>query len=593
LGIVRFFRKEAKLAAPVVRAPEPPVEDAPVVTLGPAPDAPDQVERVIKQLEDDVLLTMRVITNAADDVQSKVSETIDLVDHIRSASVELSNLSGTAFEVTTGLADTTRQLESTGEVIERHVAGTDEFVHDAQRLAGDVTQRMTQLAEAVDRIAGVLAIIGAIARQTNLLALNASIEAARAGNAGRGFAVVATEVKELAGQVQVATGDIAKQIVTLQTVARESGASVDNIAGLLSRVGPVLTSVRDAMGTQIEGAREVAARAVESLQFVSVVSQKTETMTGMTAKATEICRVAGEVAGNMAPALQRLTQRSTAFLRHVEARDRREHPRVPLRISGTFLRDASAGPRDLIKLDSLDISRGGALVQPVDGQLAAGDTGLIDLEGIGPVKATIRSVSEDGCHVWFSDRTPEDDVRIAAVIRSAEDANRPLVKMVQNAATEIALLFEKGLQSGKVSVNDLITVEYRRIAGTDPIQYDTPATAFYEQVLPEIISRYRSQAPECLSIFAADRNSYVPVHLPEYSLPQRPGEYLWNDLHSRNKRIFERSKMLVAARNQQPSFYSSFMRHMPDNKYYPSKLVGAPIFVRGHLWGNFIVALGM
>jgi hypothetical protein len=51
--------------------------------------------------------------------------------------------------------------------------------------------------------------------------------------------------------------------------------------------------------------------------------------------------------------------------------------------------------------------------------------------------------------------------------------------------------------------------------------------------------------------------------------------------------------MLVASRNQAPYQLTSFMRHMPDNKYHPSKLVAAPIFVRGHLWGNFIVALGM
>ena len=107
LGIVRFFKSTAKPAVEIrAVAPTPaPVSASPprIIDAG-----PDPVEQVIKQLEDDVLLTMRVITHAADDVQSRVSETIDLVDHIRSASVELSNLSGTAFEVTTGLADTTR-----------------------------------------------------------------------------------------------------------------------------------------------------------------------------------------------------------------------------------------------------------------------------------------------------------------------------------------------------------------------------------------------------------------------------------------------------------------------------------------------------
>ncbi len=593
MNLARLFRPSAKAAAETARVDAPVAAEPAELEQAKQADGPDPVEQIIKQLEDDVLLTMRVITHAADDVQSKVSETINLVDYIRSASVELSNLSGTAFEVTTGLADTTRQLESTSEAIERHVSGTDEFVHDAQRLAGDVTQRMTQLSAAVDRIAGVLAVIGAIARQTNLLALNASIEAARAGNAGRGFAVVATEVKELAGQVQVATSDIAKQIVTLQTFARDSGTSVDNIAGLLSRVGPVLGSVRDAVGTQIQGAREVASRAVESLQFVSVVSQKTEAMTEMTARATGICRVAGETAANMAPALQRLTQRSTAFLRHVEARDRREHRRMPIRLRGRFVPGLGSPTRDVIQLDTLDISLGGALVQPESGHLRTGDEGLLDLEGIGPVRSVVRSVSEDGSHMSFLERSAEVDKRVAAVIEAGELANRPLITLVQSAATEIALQFEKGLATGRVTLSDLITVDYRRVPGTDPIQYDTPAIAFYEDVLPDIIGRYHRQTPECLSICPVDRNAYVPVHMPEYSLPQRPGEHHWNDIHSRNKRIFERSKMLVAARNQAAYQLSSFMRHMPDNKYHPSKLVCAPIFVRGHLWGNFIVALGM
>jgi len=68
----------------------------------------------------------------------------------------------------------------------------------SRRAVGDSQQaklRISELAEATDRIGDITRLITDIAEQTNLLALNATIEAARAGNAGKGFAVVAAEVK--------------------------------------------------------------------------------------------------------------------------------------------------------------------------------------------------------------------------------------------------------------------------------------------------------------------------------------------------------------------------------------------------------------
>jgi methyl-accepting chemotaxis protein len=586
LALTWLFRRKPEAAAAEPAQPELPADDEFLSD----PPVTDSIDTVLKQLEEDVSLTMSVIGHAVADVGGSAGRTVALMTDMSAASAELSLLSSAAFQVATGLADTTRQLEQTGEAIEGQLSGTDEFVAEAQTLAGTVTSSMADLTAAVERIAGIVAVIGAIARQTNLLALNASIEAARAGAAGRGFAVVATEVKALASQVQAATSDISSHIVGLQRVAREGGTSVDDIADLLGRVGPVLGTIRDAMRTQIAGAREVAERAGETLEFVSVVSQKSTAMSELAAAATSSSLEVGSTAEKMSPVLQRLSQRSETFLRHAEGRNRRQAPRIPARLPARFIPPPGSN-RSVVTMWSLDLSVGGALFEPTNEMLHEGDTGTLEIEGFGRVEAELRRFSEDGIHVSFGPLDSGFRARLRERLIQAEKENRGAIRLVQAVAAEASKVFEEAAQSGRVRVDDLITVEYQRIPGTDPIQYATPALPFYEQVLPPILDRYRRMCPEREFLTLCDRNAYAPVHEPDASLPQRPGETAWNDLHARNRRIFERSKMLIVSRNQAPYQLNSLMRQSNDGRWSGSKLIGAPVLVNGRLWGNVLLAI--
>ncbi|CAH1668840.1 Methyl-accepting chemotaxis sensory transducer [Chelatococcus asaccharovorans] len=578
MSIVSLFRPRRQDAD--INVPVPAAQEA---AQAPAPSA--GIDAMLRQLEDDTLLTMRIIGYSAEQVQSKVDESVTLVDQIRDASSALSSLSATAHDLTTGLVRTTEKLDQASQSIERDIAGTDDFIREAHALASDVTSRMERLGSAVERIASVVAVIGTVARQTNLLALNASIEAARAGPAGRGFAVVATEVKLLANEVQDATGDISAQIEMLQTFASESHEAVDRIATLIRRIDPVLGSVRDAVSAQIAGTRDVADRATQSLSFVGSVSGSAKAMQEMTEAARAASRSAGSATGNMERSLHWLTQRSMAALRDTVVGNRRRYERVPILLEAVLSLDEISVPLQII-----DLSKGGCLLAADVTLFAVGMTGRLEAEKIGTVNVTIVALSDDGVHVRFENLRPETSKRIEAAIAEVHHVNQPIIKIIQGVAKEISDAFEDGVNSGEIGLTDLITFDYQRIPGTDPIQYETKATPFYEEVLPPIYDRWKDKCPSSLFMLACDRNSYIPVHHPQYSLPQRPGQHQWNDLNSRNKRIMERSKMLVAVRNRNPYAATLFQRHMSDGRIVPTILMAAPIFVRGQLWGNVYLA---
>jgi methyl-accepting chemotaxis protein len=191
------------------------------------------------------------------------------------------------------------EMSASIQEIAQNAGRAQEVAAEAVDAAAGATGTVSQLGESSNQIGDVVKAITAIAEQTNLLALNATIEAARAGEAGKGFAVVASEVKDLAQETAVATGNIARRVEAIQA---ETGGAIDAIAGISAVIGrisdfqtTIAAAVEEQTATTNEMSRNVAQAADGSGEIVTGISGVATATDEATARVGEARTAAGHV----------------------------------------------------------------------------------------------------------------------------------------------------------------------------------------------------------------------------------------------------------------------------------------------------------
>src|SRR5215218_7574169 len=344
---------------------------------------------------------------------------------------------------------------------------------EASAAAQEARANVDRLRESSAAIGNVVNLIAQIARQTTLLALNSTIEAARAGAAGRGFAVVATEVKALAVQTQGATEEITKKIDALQRDAAGSADAVHRISQAIEAIRPVFDNVNGAVAEQNATTGEMADNAASASSFIGSVGDSATEIDHATKEAEAHGESVASAGRAVTAFAQKLKARCAVLLRQEDREgaheDRSRQQKLPC-----SLKIEITSPRGVMSAPVYEISIDGILISGTEAEkLAQGQSFDAALQDVGPCRIRIGECSKAGTQARFERPNAALIEKIEDKLWSIQDDNTEAVTRAMEAGTALKKIFEGGIDSGAISIEDMFDTNYVEIPGTNPVQYRT------------------------------------------------------------------------------------------------------------------------
>src|SRR5258705_931494 len=464
-----LFRK----GLPEPGAPAPESKAATVMVEAPAVREGDSAREILELLELELGAMIRQLERAAHSVAGGAEATAATLSAIRERTDALTGRTSAAHNTATTFSQAADKFTHSAEGIGAQVRDAGKLADQASAAAREASANVDRLRESSAAIGNVVNLIAQIARQTTLLALNSTIEAARAGEAGRGFAVVATEVKALAVQTQNATEEITKKIEALQRDAAGSVDAVHRISQAIEAIRPVFDNVNGAVAEQNATTGEMADNAAAASSFIVSVGVSATEIDSATKEAEAHGASVAEAGRGGTNFAQKLKSACAGLLRRGEKEGDRQERRKDERLPCS-LKIEIAAPRGVISAPVYEISMGGILVSGVDAEaLAQGQSFNATLQDVGACRIRIVQRSKAGTHAQFERPDAALTEKIEDKLWSIQDDNTEAVTRAMEASAALKKIFENGIDSGAISIEDMFDTNYVEIQGSNPVQYRT------------------------------------------------------------------------------------------------------------------------
>ena len=576
-----FLKKPKAVQPPPAPAPKP------AVVAEVAGGEPDSSREVLELLELELGGMIRQIERAANQVAGGAQSTAGTLTTIRERTDALTGRASTAKDTAATFVQAAENFARSAQGIEHQVRDAGRLADAAGAAASEARQTVDRLRESSAAIGNVVNLIAQIARQTTLLALNSTIEAARAGAAGKGFAVVASEVKALAVQTQHATEEITRKIETLRNDAAGSADAVDRISQSIEAIRPVFAHVNQAVEAQNRTTSQISGNAAAASQFIISVSDGAAEIDSATREAELHGRNVATAGLSVAQSALKLKSRCAVLLRRGEGDERRKKQPLPCQLA-IEVQPSSGGK---ITAPVYEISSEQFLIGGPDAtRLRPHDVATAVLQDIGECRIRIGEPSRAGVTARFEQPSADLREKIEDKLWALQDENVEYVTRAMDAGVALTQIFETGVTSGAIPIDDMFDVDYVEIAGTNPLQHRTRMLDWADRALPPFQEAFLAKDSRMAFCVMIDRNGYLPVHNKVYSHPQRAGDVAWNTANSRNRRIFNDPAGLAAGRNRRSYLVQSYARDMGNGNTVMMREIDVPICVQGRHWGGFRTA---
>ena len=582
-----LFRKHPTHSAAPARDSrgEPQASATSVPVAAPVNAEGDSARAILELLELEIGTMIGQLERAASSVAGGAEATAATLSTIRHRTDALTGRTSAAKSTATTFSQAADKFTQSAQGIGAQVRDAGKLADQASAAASEARANVDRLRESSAAIGNVVNLIAQIARQTTLLALNSTIEAARAGAAGKGFAVVASEVKALAVQTQNATEEITKKIEALQRDAAGSADAVHRISQAIEAIRPVFDNVNGAVAEQSATTGEMSANAASASSFIVSVGDSACEIDSATKEAEthgESVARAGQAVTMFA---KKLKSRCAVLLRQSD-RGPQKRERLPcsLKIEIKTPRGTIAAPVYEISLDGILISG------PETETLVHGQSFDATLAEIGDCRIRIGERTKGGTQAQF-ERPPAATLeKIEDKIWALQDANTEAVTRAMEAGRALTKIFEDGVATGAITLEDLFDTDYVEIAGTNPVQHRTKFLDWADRALPAFQEAFLAKDKTMAFAAMIDRNGYLPVHNKIYSHPQNPGDVAFNTANSRNRRIFNDAAGLAAGQNTRAYLIQTYARDMGNGKLVMMREIDVPVRVQGRHWGGFRTA---
>lgn len=160
------------------------------------------------------------------------------------------------------------------------------------------------------------------------------------------------------------------------------------------------------------------------------------------------------------------------------------------------------------------------------------------------------------------------------------EQNARLLKIARNVRQEVLTVIKDKMAAKEITLEELFDRDYQKIPNTDPPKYRTRFDAFLDKYILPIEEKYLEEDSNIAFIVLTDNNGYVPSHIRKYSQPLT-GDYQYDLVHSRTKRLFNDRTGLNAARNTKKYLLQTYQR---DTGEFMNDL-SLPIYINDKHWG--------